>query len=666
MPAAQQIITLSQLLSQSSAGQAGPAQVPGAVPPAPATGAVPPAQAPAVPPAPAPGMAPAPAQGIVPLSQLLNPPAQQQTAPRQPNVPRLVATQQPGQPGQPGQPRQITIRPQMPSLTLAQQAQQGNAFLQSGGRFLDSLSPGATKDIGGTGFNLQDLTGPLNLASGISSGNPLAAASGGLQTLGSALRIGDMPKTAALVRALGGPMNIAGGVMQDNPFQLATGAAQTLSSLANLAGFPKVGGAIGTLAGPITLASGIQSGDAASIASGVIGSYGALATLSQLAKGAGLISSALPSMGSLIGSGISSAAPLGTSAIGGIGAGAGFGAVGAALSFLGQQGDMKGLKEVGDVISQLTPLVTALTFNPVTGAVAAAIQVAMSIAQGIQAGNPPWQIVLDALASPDVIATKIMQEVIDPMFHPSEDWMSFPGRVQQTAALSAQSLHALASGLPYVQNKQELAGLVGAYRGAVANRVGGFAESGTGPLDIGGLPEVGERTHGFKTKPTDFGAITSQMQPFINQYHKLLPDAPAGANAYSRTFGQFFGDRRHAPIQYAQSTYGHVNQYTGQYESDLPLRYGDPGYDYVAAGYPLPGNFFGEINPLWAQLGMPAPPARTHQSGLVAAPPMPLSPEYQAESVAPGQSALYVALSNQGLAPEQIAYELEQHRISAP
>lgn len=345
-------------------------------------------------------------------------------------------------------------------------------------------------------------------------------------------------------------------------------------------------------------------------------------------------------------------------ALGGMGGAGGsfsagaFGLGSAGLGLLGQLTGDKGIAELGRTIGgigQISTLVgpmasaaaagNAVAFQAAAAAaaaaapaavVAAAIQMALTIAFGIQAGNPPAQIVLDTLSSPDFIASSVISHVVDPMFHPSEAYQTFAKRAGETAGSEGRALNALAQGLPYVQSQQELANAIGAFRNMVGQRVGGYGE-GAGPLDIPALPELGARTHGMPTTPTNFGAITPDLQQLINALNQQLPATyagQAGDDPLMRSFTQFL-DRRGtgdyagaAPIEFfTNEPYLNLDTINAQrpYTNQLYLRggpafnssqeytpqtlqYGDPGYDYAAAGIPEPGQRLGTISPAWQQL----------------------------------------------------------------
>lgn len=163
-----------------------------------------------------------------------------------------------------GQPRpagQQASQQQPSGPSVLSQAGMANSMLQNAGRAGERLLPGLTRDIGGSGLNLTDISGPLNLAAGLSRGNV--------------------------------PQSIGGGL-------------STAATLARLADFPGVSAALGSLGGPLSLAMGIKNEDPMGIASGVLGTYGALSTLTGLAASAGILPAGLPSLGALASSALSS------------------------------------------------------------------------------------------------------------------------------------------------------------------------------------------------------------------------------------------------------------------------------------------------------------------------------------------------------------------------
>jgi len=358
----------------------------------------------------------------------------------------------------------------------------------------------------------------------------------------------------------------------------------------------------------------------------------------------------------------------------GISSGAG-GLAGSALGLIGGLTGSKGISELGADIGGLSQLATtigplanaaltgdAAAFEAATAAlsaaapaaaVAAAIQMALTLANDIQAGASPGQTVFDTLASPDVIASAIARNVVDPAFQPSAAWMSFPSRVEQTAGLEEQGLRALMEGLPYIQSKQELGQELGAFKSLIGTQVGGYGQ-GSGEFSLPNLPEVGTRTHGMPTPPTpaDFGQMQQNTQQIINLLSQRLPETGQPFDLM-RDLYQFLPRQQFAPIQ----TGAPIPSPTGGNEGFVEqLFYGSPGYDYAASGYPNPGQFIGSVNPLWAALGLPAF-APSYMGPQVSGGPAVSSPLPTGQTVLPAPDssvgAAYSQFLTQGYTPDQ-------------
>jgi hypothetical protein len=284
-------------------------------------------------------------------------------------------------------------------------------------------------------------------------------------------------------------------------------------------------------------------------------------------------------------------------------------------------------------------LTSALSANPYTAAIAAAITQIMQMYGDISSGRSGENTFLNGLVAPIPIIGSTLTKQINKIFDPSEAWMQFPSEVSQTAGLEDRALKALIQGLPYVQSQDELANAIGAFKSTVGERVGGYG-AGSGMYDIPGLSEVGTTTHGYATNPTNFAAITPQVQQAIQQLLPLLPATYTGtdtSNPLVRDFEQFYSRRGtgdyagSAPLEYYTNdpaSLAAYQQYPGQFPNQIYLPgsgpqgvlYGDPAYDYAAAGFPGPGQTFGTISPYWSQLTgapmagpytPPVPPAPT-------------------------------------------------------
>ncbi len=310
-------------------------------------------------------------------------------------------------------------------------------------------------------------------------------------------------------------------------------------------------------------------------------------------------------------------------------------------SGLGQAGNvlgsLSGLSTIASIapfvtgaaeLPEITSLLSVLNTNPYTAMVAAAIAQIMSLYGNISRDASAENTIADFLLAPIPVVGSIVTPIIDKAFMPSEDWMKFPSEVGQTAGLESQALKALMEGLPYVQSQSQLSDLIGAFRNTVGQRVGGYGE-GADPFTIPALPEVGPRTHGVATTPTDFASIVPGTQNLINALRSILPATATGsaADPLMRDFTQFLNRRDVAPTEVLTNdpiALAAYQRYPGQfaagnqiylqggpaYDSGQPytpqtVQYGDPGYDYEASHFPAPGQFFGSISPYWTQLGLP-------------------------------------------------------------
>lgn len=193
-----------------------------------------------------PAAAPQPASSFVPLEQAFNA-AQTPSLPSQGQAVGAAAPPAPApQPSAP-QPAQqpgtlVQPRPQDPGgLNDFQVAGQANTLAQNAGRVADTLSPGITQNIGGSGFNLSDIGGPLGLASGLASKSPTGIAGGALGSLGTLSRVTNAFGTASPyvgygLGAAGGGLGIYSGIKALQNGQVGTGVTQLLSGGASLYG----------------------------------------------------------------------------------------------------------------------------------------------------------------------------------------------------------------------------------------------------------------------------------------------------------------------------------------------------------------------------------------------------------------------------------------------
>ncbi len=439
------------------------------------------------------------------------------------------------------------------------------------------------------------------------------------------------------------------GEIQGGGASISSGFTPGLSdSFSGSNAFGQAAAGLQTGAGLLQLFRSLQGGNAAGAIPGGIQTAQGLFNLLQRSPG---LMQSLPqglqdALGAISGPGLS----------GGMG-----GDIGTGLGILGGLLGSKGLQELGTDIGGLStiagtvgPMVSALqagdtaAFEAATAAlsaaapaaaVAAAIQMALTLANDISAGASPLQTTFDTLASPDVIASAIARNVVDPAFQPSAAWRSFPERVEQTAGLEEQGLRALMEGLPYIQSKQELGQELGAFKNLIGMQVGGYGQ-GSGEFTLPSLPEVGTRTHGMPTPPTpaDFGQVQQNTQQIIDLLSQRLPDTGQPFDLI-RDFYQFL------PRQ----------QFADPNEPWAP-RYGDPGFDYAKSGFPMPGQFVGSPNPLWAALGLPSF-APSYQGPQVAAGPAVSLPLPTGQTVLPAPDSpvgsAYASFISQGYTPDQ-------------
>jgi len=406
-------------------------------------------------------------------------------------------------------------------------------WLQAGLKAGSGLLGSAGTNLGGTGFNLSDVSGPLGIVNGLYNGDPRAAVGGGLQTAASLAR-------------------------QAWPDLFGDGAGALSGSVGNIAGGL---GLIGGLAGNNTLS---QIG-------GAIGGIPAAAT----------IASAIPALSS--------------------------GAL------------------------------TALSANPYTAAVAAAVVQIMDMYSHLDRGASGLNTFLSGLVAPIRIIGSIAGPAIDKAFMPSEKYQSFAGRVGETAGLEGSSLNSLMRGLPYVQSQEELGSLMNEFKRVIGTQVGGYG-AGSGQFDLPALPEVGARTHGMATTPTDFASTTPGVQEAIRALLPMLPaTAQTSDDAMMRNFYQF-GDRRALAGPQADMNAPIWNGPDGTIGGYGQRWYGEPGYDYAATGYPTPGTILGSVSPAWQRL-LPGYQAQASRPEPIVpwSPKPPPSPEEQYAAMVEGQ-----------------------------
>ncbi len=187
---------------------------------------------------------------IVPLTQAFAPQSQQ-SQPSQADA-AMGGTTAPTPLGQMGQPWTGAPRPATQPRTGAplQSGPEGpstldqiggiNSLIQQAGKIGNSIVPGLTKDIGGTGFNLSDIGGPISLARGITNNNVGQTVGGALSTAGTLGRVAatalDMPGLGTIgntVASLGGPLSLAMAIKNKDPIGIASGLFSTYGAASN-------------------------------------------------------------------------------------------------------------------------------------------------------------------------------------------------------------------------------------------------------------------------------------------------------------------------------------------------------------------------------------------------------------------------------------------------
>jgi len=217
------------------------------------------------------------------------------------------------------------------------------------------------------------------------------------------------------------------------------------------------------------------------------------------------------------------------------------------------------------------------------------------------------------------------------------DYSSFTPELMQQAGRQGGAFGNLEAALPYVQSKEELGQLLNTYRNYLGTTTGitpesyGSIEGAPGDVySIGKIPGVGPVTHGQQTPTIDWGPRTQALMDQVSQLYGALPGEPITAKygepggglegpAGIRLWEQFLPGRPGAPAYspgWSPVTYGPNNELVrsaggapGFYspssltaQGTTGISYGEPGYDYAAAGWPEPGQYLGQVSPYWQQL----------------------------------------------------------------
>jgi hypothetical protein len=234
------------------------------------------------------------------------------------------------------------------------------------------------------------------------------------------------------------------------------------------------------------------------------------------------------------------------------------------------------------------------------------------------------------------------------------DYMKFPGTLAFNESQQGRGLSTLAQALPYVQSKEELGQLLNMYRQYVGGTQGAPLNPASGVYNLTTIPGASGREHGVQGQAVDWGPDTAFLQSVIDRYQGVLPGQditdfnaqPKGPDEM-RLWQQFL-DREGTAPKYSPGLDPRVIPGTEGSSQEVPgipkgpyygadqgteglISYGQPGYDYAATGWPEPGQFLGNVNPLFASLfgAAPAAPEGTPGSVLpvgVSGQAMPLTP----------------------------------------
>lgn len=337
---------------------------------------------------------------------------------------------------------------------------------------------------------------------------------------------------------------------------------------------------------------------------------------------------------------------------GGIGAGAG--AVAAILGLIAQQTGNKELAQAASALGAAAGVGTTGASIAAAASPAVASALGMSAASaGLGAAGgvaaAPFLIasiwhMIDPENSPDIMD----------MFGAGSDnpdpYYKFAKKLGQNESQQGRAFQMLQQALPYARSKEELGQLINTYNNYLATTQdapvtmgpgGGtspgkgipFNYAGMNPYEIGYIPGATGFEHGGgatgRTGPSaDWGPISTTLQNLTNYLKTSLPGTELGmgytgltGEAATRLWNQFT-DRtqtapKYSPTGWAGTTVG--GESVGQGETpviNIPgfekgvvsgvspdtsyyappgslLSYGEPGYDYAAAGLPEPGQYFG-------------------------------------------------------------------------
>jgi hypothetical protein len=201
-----------------------------------------------------------------------------------------------------------------------------------------------------------------------------------------------------------------------------------------------------------------------------------------------------------------------------------------------------------------------------------------------------------------------------------------------------QALDVLRQAIPYAQSKEELGQLMNMYRSYLGSTQDAPFTQAKDVYNLTTIPGTSGDEHGMKSTPIDWGPQTEGMQRLITAYQGRLPgtalsdmsQVPQGqyepGSDYMRLWAQFLNRPGTAP-PYSPGIPGYtLGADGGEHSSprDVPavpegpnyapnpagggpagIPYGEPGYNYQRTGWPEPGQYFGEVNPLYTLMMNP-------------------------------------------------------------
>ncbi len=510
--------------------------------------------------------------------------------------------------------------------------------------------------------------GATTLASGVMNKDVVQSVGGALQTVGGLTKLAqanpDLLKTLGLdentVNAIstvsggaGALLGVYGGIKALQEGNVSQGVPATLSGL--LSGY----NALQSLSqqNPEMFGSALPSlGSAA---------YDAISAISP--KAASALQTAMSAV-----SGTASTAASGVAnnlnIAGGIGA-----AVSAVLGIIASEtgnADLgKAAQALGMAVGAIgTAVTTASTLAAVSsamaaGATAAAAGASVGLTAGAGVALLPVAAMLLVFSIGNMISPDSFPDISDLWTGGKlDDYLTFGNRLMKNEKQQGVAISNLEKALPYVQTKEELGQLINSYnnylsttQNAPININGQLASGGHGaaysgdPYTIGSISGMSGTEHGGKGSPYAPGENANRLQAIVNELRANLPgqeitvgyDQGGGLSgeAGTRLWTQFLDREQNTPYYLPQALAPHIiNQgMPGEFSTgainpglhnlselagygseafEAALRYGQPGYDYAAAGMPEPGRYLGSYSPYWMQVtGQANPEYNNYQFG---------------------------------------------------